>query len=184
LRNEPEGARANLYGANLYGADLYGANLSGANLSGANLYGADLYGADLSGADLYGANLYGANLYGADLYGANLSGADLYGANLYGANLYGANLYGANLSGADLCALGDMTYIKSLQIAVWPIGYTHDTMQIGCQRHTLAAWWAFTDEQISVMDARALAWWQVWKPILQGIIAASPAKPTEYEAAK
>jgi uncharacterized protein YjbI with pentapeptide repeats len=159
LRNEPEGTRANLPGADLYGANLYGADLSR-------------------------ANLYGANLYGADLSGANLSGANLSGANLSGANLSGANLSGANLSGADLRAFGDMTYIKSLQIAVWPIGYTHDTMQIGCQRHTLAAWWAFTDEQISSMDSQALAWWKVWKPIIQAIIAASPAKPTGYEAAK
>jgi hypothetical protein len=115
---------------------------------------------------------------------ADLSGADLSGADLSGANLSRADLSRADLSGADLRALGDMTYIKSLQIAVWPIGYTHDTMQIGCQRHTLAAWWAFTDEQISSMDSQALAWWQVWEPTLQGIIAASPAKPTEYETAK
>ena len=73
--DDPEGCRADLYGANLCradlcGADLYGADLRGANLRGANLRGADLRGADLRGADLYGANLYGANLYGANLYGA------------------------------------------------------------------------------------------------------------------
>jgi hypothetical protein len=45
LRGDPQGQRADLYGADLYGADLSGANLSGANLSGANLYGANLYGA-------------------------------------------------------------------------------------------------------------------------------------------
>ena len=100
------------------------------------------------------------------------------------ADLSHADLSGANLYGADLRALGDMTYIKSLQLSLWPIGYTHDTMQIGCQRHTLAAWWAFTDEQISRMDSQALARWSVWKPILQSIIGASPAKPTGYEAEK
>ena len=57
---------------------------------------ADLYGADLRGANLYGANLQDANLYGADLYGANLRGANLQDANLRGANLRGANLYGAD----------------------------------------------------------------------------------------
>lgn len=35
LANEPNGERANLYGADLSGANLYGADLSGANLSGA-----------------------------------------------------------------------------------------------------------------------------------------------------
>jgi hypothetical protein len=33
LIGDPEGERANLYGADLYGADLYGANLTGANLT-------------------------------------------------------------------------------------------------------------------------------------------------------
>ena len=101
LRSEPDGVRANLYGA----------NLRGANLSGADLYGANLNEANLRGANLYGANLRGANLYGADLYGANLSGADLWRANLYGANLRGANLYGANLSGADLFGAKNVPFI-------------------------------------------------------------------------
>ena len=60
LKLDPNGVRA----------DLYGANLRGANLRGASLYGANLCGANLCGADLRGANLYGANLYGANLYGA------------------------------------------------------------------------------------------------------------------
>ena len=50
LKLDPNGVRADLYGADLYGADLYGADLRGADLRGANLYGADLYGADLRGA--------------------------------------------------------------------------------------------------------------------------------------
>ena len=93
LYNEPDGERANLYGAGLRGANLYGADLRCADLYGADLRGADLYGADLSGA-----NLYGADLRGADLYGAGLSGAGLRGANLYGADLRGADLYGADLN--------------------------------------------------------------------------------------
>ena len=101
LMDDPEGERANLYGADLTGADLTGADLTRANLYGADLTRANLYGANLYGANLYGANLYGANLTGADLYGANLTGANLTGADLTGANLYGADLTGANLTGAD-----------------------------------------------------------------------------------
>lgn len=67
LIGDPDGERANLYGADLYRANLYGADLQGANLNGANLQGANLQGANLYGADLYGANLYGANLNGANL---------------------------------------------------------------------------------------------------------------------
>ncbi len=170
LRNDDCGSRADLYDADLYGA----------NLRGANLRGADLRGANLSGANLRGANLSGANLRGADLRGADLRGANLRDANLSGANLRGADLSGANLRGADLRCMGNLNNIKTIQADLWQIGYTHDTMQIGCQRHLIAEWWAFSDPEISSMDARALAWWAVWKPILQAMIAASPAEPTGY----
>lgn len=62
LDGDPDGKRANLYGANLRGANLCGADLCGANLREANLCGANLCGADLYGAYLYGANLYGAKI--------------------------------------------------------------------------------------------------------------------------
>lgn len=91
-----------------------------------------------------------------------------------------ANLRGADLSGANLRGMGNMKHIKAIQADTWNIGYTHDTMQIGCQRHLIAEWWAFSDEEISRMDSRALEWWKVWKPILQAMIAASPAVPTGY----
>ena len=160
-------------------ADLRGANLSGANLYGANLRSANLYGANLYGADLSSANLRGADLSGANLYGADLSSANLRGADLSGANLSRADLSGADLSGADLRAFGNMSHIKTIQADRWQIGYTSDTMQIGCQRHLIAEWWEFSDDEISSMDSNALEWWKVWKPILQSIIAASPAVPTK-----
>jgi hypothetical protein len=56
-------------------------------------------------------------------------------------------------------------------------------MQIACKFHTIAEWWAFTDEEISGMDDTALGWWRVWKPILQHIIAVSPAVPGGVEPA-
>lgn len=141
------------------------------------------------------ADLSGANLIGANLSGANLSGADLSGANLRDADLRDANLRDADLSGAYLSELGSMwgvtgnlREVKAIQADTWPVTYTATHMQIGCQFHTLAEWWAFNDEEISRMDPRALGWWAVWKPILQQIIEASPAvpggdKPAENEAA-
>ena len=155
-RGEYGGSRADLYGANLSGA-----NLSRANLSGANLSRADLYGADLSRADLSRANLYDANLYGADLSRANLSGANLYGANLR--------------------CMGNMNNIKTIQADIWQVGYTHDTLQIGCQRHLIAEWQAFSDEEIRRMDSQALTWWKIWKPILMNIIEVSPANTTKVD---
>ena len=102
LREDPNGERANLYGADLYGADLRGANLCRADLSVADLSKADLSGAILRKADLSGAKLRGVNLCGADLREADLRRADLSETILCRANLNGANLSGSNLSESNL----------------------------------------------------------------------------------
>ena len=92
-----------------------------------------------------------------------------------------ANLYGADLYGADLRCMGNMHNIKTIQADIWPVGYTHDTLQIGCQRHLIAEWQVFSDEEIGRMDSRALSWWEIWKPILMNIIEVSPANPTKVD---
>lgn len=129
--------------------------------------------ANLSWADLSRANLSRANLSWAHLSWANLRGADLRGADLSRANLIEANLIEANLRGA----IGNMAEVRSLQCSEWPVTYTATHMQIGCQTHEIAAWWAFDDEAINDMDDDALDWWRAWKPILQQVIAAAPATP-------
>lgn len=136
------------------------------------------------------AYLRDAYLRGAYLRDAYLGGANLRGANLGGADLGGANLRGAYLG--DLTSIwrtsGNLREIKAIQCDTWPVAYTATHMQIGCQLHKLERWWSFTDEQIGRMDSSALAWWRQWKPILQQIVAMSPAvpgseKPAEKEAA-
>ena len=160
-------------------ADLSGADLSDAKLSSADLSGANLYRANLPGANLSDANLYGANLSGTDL-----SGADLSDANLSCANLSCADLSGANLSGADLRCMGNMNNIKTIQADIWQVGYTHDTLQIDCQRHLIAKWKTFSDKEIRRMGPQMLPWWKIWKPILMNIIEASPANPTKLASLK
>jgi hypothetical protein len=124
-----------------------------------------------------------ANLSRADLSGANLSRANLSGANLLGADLWGADLSGADLSEADLSgASGNLKSIKSVFLDTYPVTYTARIMQIKCQCHEIAAWWAFSDAEIYAMDGvKALEWWQKYKPLLQQIIAMSPAEPTGGE---
>ena len=82
LNNDPEGERANLYGADLSRADLSRADLSRADLRGADLSRSNLSRANLSRADLYGADLRGADLSRANLSRANLSRADLSEAKI------------------------------------------------------------------------------------------------------
>jgi uncharacterized protein YjbI with pentapeptide repeats len=172
LNSEEGGERANLRSA----------DLSSANLRSADLRYADLRSADLSSADLRSADLRSADLRYADLRYANLRSADLRYADLRYADLSYADLRYADLSSAAsiLGAVGNLSQIKSVQCDLWPVTYTADKMQIGCQFHTLTEWWAFSEEEIQEMDSRASAWWSIWKPILKTIIEASPAVP--YEA--
>jgi hypothetical protein len=111
---------------------------------------------------------------------AYLCGADLRDADLRDANLRGADLRDADLRGADLCgAVGNMSEIKSIFLERWTITYTHDVMQIGCQRHAIEDWFKFSDDDISRMDSFAFEWWSKYKPLIKQIIELSPAtKPT------
>ena len=153
------------------------ANLTRANLDGANLNGVNLHGANLNGVNLHGANLNGANLNGANLSRANLTRANLTHAKLTHANLTRANLDYAKLDGAS----GNLNNIKSVFCDTYPVTYTAEVMQIGCQCHKLEDWWSFDDARIIEMEGKtALKWWRTWKPILQQIIATSPANATEH----
>jgi hypothetical protein len=152
------------------------ANLSGANLSYTDLTDADLRGAILTCADLWRANLWRANLRCADLSGANLSGANLTDADLTDARLTGADLWGC---------IGNMREVKSMQIERWPVTYTADTLQIGCQRHPISKWRKWNTDAgrrwIKQMDDEALEWADKHLALVLQIIDASPATPTGHE---
>jgi len=166
LNNEEGGERA----------DLRSANLSSANLSSADLRYADLRSANLRYADLRSANLRYADLSSADLRSANLSSADLSSANLSSANLRSADLSSADLRSAT----GNMKEIKSIFIEQYPIAYTYDYLQVGCERHPIIDWWDFTDKRILEMDGKtALKFWRKWKSHIQEAIDLSPATKSE-----
>ena len=102
--------------------------------------------------------------------------ADLRDANLSGADLSCADLSGADLNG--VCGLND--WIKNIQIEDWPISYTSEIMQIGCQRHPLDAWRNFSDAEIRAMDGKkALTFWHKWRETIFKIIEMAPAQPTK-----
>ena len=121
---------------------------------------------------------------GANPSGADLSGADLYRANLYGTNLSGADLSRANLSGANLSgASGVNNYVKCIQIEQYPITYTADILQIGCECHAVADWDDFDDHRIAKMDGKsALKFWRKYKAWIFQTIELCPAKPTKEHA--
>ena len=180
---------ADLYKANLRAADLRGADLREADLRGADLYGAELYGAELREADLRGAYLFRADLRAANLFHVNLRDADLRAANLFHADLreaelFRAELYGANLRDANLwwCA-GNNSEIKSLLVSdVYPITYTAEYLQIGCEMHLISEWHNFDDAKIKQMDGeKALRFWRENKDFILSTIERFPAVKTGKE---
>ncbi len=177
LNGETGGVRANLEGANLKGRSLRGADLKYAILKNANLRDANLLGASLVCANLKCANLKCADLKYTILRNAILGYADLEYTDLGYANLEGTNLEGANLQNVRLWGTtGNSLEIKSLQIETYPITYTSDRLQIGCEDHTITDWWEFTDERILQMDDRAaLTFWRKWKEYIMMTIEMSPA---------
>jgi hypothetical protein len=137
--------------------------------------GANLAWANLAGANLGGANLGGANFRGAILNGANLEGVNLEGANLNGSCLNGAHLEGTNLEGVN----GVNEYIKCVQIEAYPITYTAEILQIGCERHPIEDWRTFGCHRIVAMDGKgALKFWAKYKNWIFQTIELCPAKPT------
>ena len=165
-------------------ADLSSANLRYANLRSANLRYANLRYANLRSANLRSANLSSANLRYADLRYANLSYANLRYANLSSANLRYADLRYADLSESCLTnCVGNMIEVKTILLDTYPITYTAEVLQIGCERHDIGDWWKFSDEDIQNMDGdKALEWWGKYKTFIKRAIKLSPAVRSKLES--
>jgi len=63
-----------------------------------------------------------------------------------------------------------MKELRTMQIDTYKIGFTLDTLQIGCRRHKIEEWKSFSDEEIAEMDDGALEWWKKFRPIVFNII--------------
>jgi hypothetical protein len=64
----------------------------------------------------------------------------------------------------------------------YPITYTSEVLQIGCERHQIKEWWSFGDERILKMDGKtAFKFWLEHKDIIKSVIEACPAKPTNHD---
>ena len=67
-----------------------------------------------------------------------------------------------------------------MQVDTWDIGYTHDTLQIGCQRHAIEKWKKWNTpagrKWIDSMDEGALDWADKHLDLVLAMIDASPAE--------
>jgi hypothetical protein len=72
-----------------------------------------------------------------------------------------------------------MKQLRTLQIDVWAVGYTHDTLQIGCQTHPIDKWRKWNTDAgrkwISQMDEDALDWAERNLDLILKIIDTNPA---------
>ena len=86
----------------------------------------------------------------------------------------------ANLGGADLSGVSGINdWIKCIQIDTYPITYTAEILQIGCESHPLDEWREFDDERIIRMDGKkALQFWRKYKDWIFQTIELCPARPT------
>jgi hypothetical protein len=65
---------------------------------------------------------------------------------------------------------------------IYPIAYTSEYLQIGCERHLIKDWWNFDNDRIRQMDGQtALDFWAQWKDVLQTLIERNPATATGHE---
>jgi hypothetical protein len=82
--------------------------------------------------------------------------------------------------------MGNMSEIRTLQIDTWEIGYTSDTLQIGCQRHSIEKWRKWDTEAgrkwVASMDSKSAEWADRNMALVLAIIDANPATPTGHEA--
>ena len=101
-----------------------------------------------------------------------------------GVSLSDADLRDAVISGAVLsnCS-GNRSEIKSVFISdIYPITYTYDQLQIGCERHKISQWWEFDNKTILRIDGKAaLKFWDKNKELIKMIIDSNPAKATGKE---
>ena len=90
------------------------------------------------------------------------------------ADLTRANLYGVSGCNCD--------YLVSLFIDTYPVVYTFDTMQIGCEKHLISEWLDFSDHKILEMEGKkALKFWRKYKEWIFKSIELCPAKSTSKD---
>ena len=82
---------------------------------------------------------------------------------MYGADLCGAIIECEEVTKTPILIPSGLTYIVLI---------TDGFMRLGCKRYSHAEWAAFSDDQISEMDSKAIEFWKVWKAPLLAMCAA------------
>lgn len=119
----------------------------------------------------------------------NLTQASFEYFNAAKCKFYNCNMHGVNSACSKWrgCQISKPRNIKTnsllpdlihgrIDTNQWPISFTDEYMQIGCQLHVAEAWFNFNDQEIAAMHKNALDWWRIWKPALQALVEAKLSK--------
>lgn len=166
---------------------LYGKGGKRGELRNHDLSGYNFSNCDLNRFDFNGCRLCCTNFTGASLREADFSHADLTLAKMHGSIIDRAICVDTVWQDVDLDSvismwkcIGDGRYIKSIQISDdYPITYTHNYLQIGCQKKLIKDWFNLDTKYIAEMYGKTSAtYWAMWKETLRTLIKKSPAMPT------
>lgn len=85
-----------------------------------------------------------------------------------------------NITYTDLWdTLGDGKAVKTITLYPYTVTWYKDTLQIGCEHHSMDEWRDFSDDEIQGMDEGALAWWSEHKERIFTLIEDTATTLTE-----
>jgi len=132
------------YGGEFYSGVFYGGEFYSGEFYGGVFYGGEFYGGVFRGGEFYGGIFRGGRFYGGKFCGGKFYGGRFYGGRFYSGGFRSGEFYGGIFHSGEFFA----TPLQLFGILPWPVNASGlNTIQIGCERHTIAEW----KEQLSAI---------------------------------
>jgi hypothetical protein len=150
------------------------ANFVSANIEGANFSNCYLTGADFTRAVGPEATFSNCRASFVNFDDSHLKRADFSQSRLCYASFGDADLSDVDLTGSVITNItkGNRQEIKVIDWDMWTLVYcpTIQQLAIGCQQHSVADWYHFSDQTIvDLAGSNAIEKWHHYKPILQSL---------------
>lgn len=190
--NDADLTKTTLNQCHAHGASFVRAKMAHAWIGNSELTFTAFDRAEMSHVSIRGVNYTGARFNSASLRHADLSDVVLKGTSLYDVDAHGLSAKGcaflclvdtkaSDIRGLDAAmfyrCVSDKEIIRTMHGLRWPVNVWGNRMSIGCQMHTLEAWYSFDDATINAMHGEALSWWTTHKAFIRQFIDLT--KPAE-----
>lgn len=163
------------------GLDSYRAIIKGEELQYLNVAEQNLQGARFVNVDFHGSRFMNTNFSFADFIKCNMTKCAFYNCNFFGANIKTSNFMSARFSDCDInlenmeSLFGNGKQIKSMFISDYPIVWTSEYLQIGCQKKTIEEWRALDKEKANELIDFGWSWWEEHRDFIVNAIKEYPA---------